>query len=153
MTRFRFRLETLLKVRRQQRDVRREALAKAIRAEEIVADRIAEVETEIAKAQDAQRNGLETGTQVNVDRLLNQGRHELTLRAKRQDLQQQKQQIAEERDRRQAALVEADRAVKVLEKLKEKLAMRFRRQQEKEESRQLDAIAEQRFHLRERVEP
>ena len=151
MSRFRFRLETLLKVRQQQRDVRREALAKAIRAEEIIAERIADTEESISEARERQRNGLTPGTLVNVDQLLNQGRHELTLKAKLVELAGQKTQVSAERDRRQAALIEADRAVKVLEKLKERLATRHQKELNQEEARQLDAIAEQLFQSRKRV--
>ena len=151
MSRFRFRLETLLKVRIQQRDVRREALAKALRAEEIIDERIEDTENEIAAERSRQRDGLEAGTKIDLDRLLNRGRRGLTLKADLSDLQKQRVQILAERDRRQDLLVEADRDVKVLEKLKEKLAAKHQLELEKEEAKQLDAIAERLHQTRKRV--
>lgn len=147
----RFRLETLLKVRQQQRDVRREALAKAFRAEEIIAERIQETQQDLDALRNLQRRSMAAGARLDVDRLLNQGRQEQSLKAELVNLSRQQQQIAAEREQRRAALVEADRAVQVLEKLKEKLAARRQDQLDRAERIELDEIAEQLFQARKRL--
>ena len=119
MSGFRFRLETLLKLRVRRRDERHEALAKAVQAEQIVADRVRNVAREIEEGREIRRGELQAA-ELNVDRLLRGGGHEMLLRAERTKLEQQLRQIGDELERRRAALVEADREVKMLERLKEK---------------------------------
>ncbi len=151
MPQFRFRLQTLLKVRLAQRDERREALAKAIQAQGIIEERITDVDQEIQAARTAQRNGAKPGP-INVDGLMNLGRHEVTLRAEINRLQKQKQQVSAERERLRAALIEADRALRVLEKLKERQLQDFQRVEAMRDAKTMDEVAERLHQKQKRVQ-
>jgi flagellar export protein FliJ len=54
---------------------------------------------------------------------------------------QQQQQVAQEVERRRLALVEADRQVRVLEKLREKKHEEYVRQEERRDQRLMDELA------------
>jgi flagellar protein FliJ len=145
MSTFRFRLQTVLRLRIAARDERRAELGRALRAAEVLREQQAKVVADLSDNQLAIREFMmrqaASSSGVNVDRLLNAHRHSLVLKAQSSQLAQQQKQIAVEIAKRQAALVEADRDVRVLEKLQE------RGQQEHElldlakEQRDLDEIA------------
>jgi flagellar FliJ protein len=78
---------------------------------------------------------------MNVDSLLNANRQLLMLRAQTSQITQQQNQIALEIAKRQAALVEADRDVRVLEKLQEKGQQEHELRELALEQRDLDEIA------------
>ena len=78
---------------------------------------------------------------IHVDRLLNTHRYELILHAQLQQLRRQRQVIATEIERRRQALVEADRELRILEKLREKHAMAFAYNEHKAHIRLLDEMA------------
>jgi flagellar FliJ protein len=124
MTQFRFRLESLLRLRTAERDRRREELANAYRADQVLQQRQEAVEQELAETQRQTKQRSEPGT-IHVDMLLNTHRYELVLTAQRQQIQRQRQVIATEMERRRQALVEADRELRILEKLREKHASEF----------------------------
>lgn len=145
MSTFRFRLQTVLRLRIAARDERRAELGRALRAAEVLREQQAKIATDLVDNQVAIREMMvrqaASATGVNVDSLLNSNRHSLVLKAQSNQLTQQQKQIAAEIAKRQATLVEADRDVRVLEKLQE------RGQQEHElldlakEQRDLDEIA------------
>ncbi len=141
---FRFRLETLLKLRLAQRDERREALAKALEAEQIIIDRVNETKQEIDSNQADQRSEMKAG-QLNVDQLLRSGSQQVLLRAELEKLEQQHRQVVEEMERRREALVEADRGVKVLENLRGRQETEHARLAAKEDAKAMDEIAERYF--------
>src|SRR5690242_7503558 len=118
MPSFQFRLATLLRLREVWRDERRAHLAEAEQAEQLITDRLAQIERELAdvarRALDAARPGT-----VNVDRLADSARYEMILKVERQSADQQRQAVAAEIENRRAALVAADRDVRVLEKLRD----------------------------------
>jgi len=114
---FTFRLETLLRVRRLHRDERRNELAQAFRAEAVIMEQINQSERDLAAVR--RTRVVRPGT-VNVDRLVDSQRFEMTLRLDGIQLAAQRAQIAEEIERRREQLVAADRDVRVLEKLREK---------------------------------
>lgn len=147
MTRFRFRLETVLKLRCAERDQRRQQLAEALEAQQILQQREKELSDETQQVRSRLRQQSEPG-EVQVDGLLSAHRYELVLRAHLHQLTQHKAQVAAEIERRRQALVEADRAVRTLEKLEEKQRLAHRRQEEHAERKQLDETAQQRAALR-----
>lgn len=114
-----FRLQSVLKLRIAARDERRKSLADALRAESIVREQISKLQEEIVELRDVARSLAAPGV-IQVDRLLNFNRHELLLNANIQSLRSQMKKIAEEIELRRLALVEADRDVKALEKLRER---------------------------------
>ena len=119
MARFTFRLTALLRLRESRRNECRAALAEAYRVDEVL---LKQVET-IGRELDALRKFCRitlTSKVVNVDRLVEAQRYELIARAQQQRLVEQRQQVAQEIKHRRQALVEADREVRVLEKLRER---------------------------------
>jgi flagellar FliJ protein len=140
MSTFRFRLATLLRLREAVRDEKRAQLADAYRALEILAGRLREVDAELAAERRAAQK-VAHASAVDLDYLTNAHRYEILLRAQRGEIVQQQTQIAQEVERRRLALVEADRQVRVLEKLRDKQAHEFALVEERREMKRLDELA------------
>jgi flagellar export protein FliJ len=140
MSKYRFRLETLEKLRVAQRDQHRAALADGYRAEQILADQRAALADEAAALREAQRAAL-VSPYVNVNQLVEAQRYAVVLHAQQQLLKEQGGRLAVEVERRRLAVVEADRGVRVLEKLDERRRAEHRKQQERAEHKQLDEVA------------
>ena len=140
MTQFRFRLEPLLKLRLAERDHRREELANAYRADQVLQQRQESVHEEIVDTQRQSKECSAPGT-IHVDRLLSTHRYELILHAELQQIHRQRQVIATEIERRRGALVEADRELRILEKLREKHSVDFAYREHKADIRLLDEMA------------
>ena len=149
MDKFKFRLATLLRLRQSVRDERRAALAQAYRAEEILSGQRQQVARELEEVarhcQDASSPG-----QVNVDRVLEGRRYEIVLRSQEQELGRQQQAVEAEIENRRGALAEANREVRVLEKLRERQHERHRQEENRQEIKELDDVAGRRA-LREEV--
>jgi flagellar protein FliJ len=144
MTAFKFRLETLLRLRVAERDQRRNDLAKALRAEEMLrAEDQALAQKQAATAEESRR--LKLPGSADVDALLQTHRFELALTTQRRTLASQIVQVQAEAERRRLALVEADRQVRVLEKLRERQAAAHRREAERLDVKQFDELAAQAF--------
>ena len=143
MTKFQFQLETLLRMRESARDERRGILAEALHAERILSDHIGQVADEIQDF--VAHNALPAQGMIQVDRILEAQRYELLLRAALQNVTAQREQIETEITVRREALTEADRNVRVLEKLRERQQQKHRQDQMRLEQRQLDEIASQRW--------
>jgi len=145
---FRFRLETLLRLRIAERQERRAELAKALRAEEMLRaeqGRLAAEQSNVAE----RARALKAPGAANVDALLSTHRYEMVLAAKSRQLAQQMMQVAAETERRRQVLVEADRQVRVLEKLRERQAAAAKAEAERLEVLQLDEMATQGFNRQE----
>jgi flagellar export protein FliJ len=140
MAKFKFRLETLQKVREATRDERRVALAEAFRAAELLAAMREELAAEEAELRDVQRSAA-AGRYLDVNRLVEAQRYELLLRARGEELAKQTALLAAEIERRRRTLVEADRDVRVLDKLDERQRREHARRQARLEARQLDEAA------------
>lgn len=140
MSKYRFRLETLEKLRIAQRDQHRAALADGFRAEQILADQRAALALEAAALREAQRAALASPL-LDVNQLVEAQRYDMVLHAQQQLLKDQAARLAVEVERRRLALVEADRAVRVLDKLDERRRAEHRKQQERSEHRLLDEVA------------
>jgi flagellar FliJ protein len=139
MATFRFRLETLLKMRRDERDVQRQQYAKALEAQRILHDQIVQVQQELQETQQVLRTSSAPGA-VDVDRLLRAHRYELLLQAQHQQLEQQAQRVAQEVERRRSNLLQADREVRLLEKLKERQFETFQHNEQRRQQKILDEI-------------
>lgn len=128
-----------MRLRLSERDQRRADLAKALRALEVL-------QTELAKVQAEQRDVAHRGRALkapggaDVDALLATHRYDMLLTVKRLQLGEQISQVQGECERRRLALVEADRTVRVLEKLRERRELDYQRQAERREIRQLDEV-------------
>lgn len=140
MTEFRFRLASLMRLRESERDERREALAQAYRADQMLQQQQETVQNDLRENQRQVQECAAPGP-ISVERLLGRHRYELILQAQLRQLQRQRQTIAAEIERRRQALVEADRELKILEKLRERHFQEYLFQQQKLELRELDEIA------------
>ena len=154
MSNFRFRLQTVLRLRIATRDERRAELGRAQRAAEVLREQQEKIAADLVQNQvevrDFMAKQAASAGGVNVDHLLNANRHALVLKAQGAQLAQQQTQIAAEIAKRQAALVEADRDVRVLEKLQEKGLQEHELRELAKEQRELDEIGILRaFHQRE----
>ena len=135
MPRFQFRLQTLYRLREAARDERREQLADALRVDDALRSRGEELANERRTARELQALG--TG-RVDIDRLLEAQRYEASLLVEIAHVDQQRARVAEEVERRRTALVEADRELKVLEKLRELRRSEHRLVEAVEENKRLD---------------
>ena len=140
MSTYRFRLDTLLKMRQTVRDQRREELAQAFQAEQIVRRQQDEIAQESEQTNDQIRRGSQPGN-VKVDNLLDAHRYERVIEARQNNLDAQRQQLEEEIARRRERLVEADREVRALEKLDERQRQEHNQNEHRREVRQMDEIA------------
>ena len=137
---FRFRLTAVLDLRRAERDERRAELAKALRAAEVLADRRRQLAEEMSDNLELARKIAAPGA-ANVDRMVHVHRYEAILKGTLAQLVIQEKQVAAEVERRTQVLIEADRQVRVLEKLEERQRAEYLRGQERLEMKELDEAA------------
>ena len=140
MSKFKFRLSTLLRLRETTRDECRTELAQAYRADEIVEAEQERIEAELTKLENESRTAVSPG-QLDVDRLLEARRYCLVLGGQRKHAAGQRDAIAEEIERRRRKLVEADRQMRVLEELRERQRRRHRDNENRLEIKALDEVA------------
>lgn len=144
MAKYKFRLETLQKVREARRDEYRASLAESFRAEQILAESRAEVAAEAEAMRVAQREAV-AEHYLDVNKLLEAQRYELLLKARGEELAKQAVLVAAESERRRQILVESDREVRVLEKLDERHREAYDERQQQKETKRLDEIAATRW--------
>jgi flagellar protein FliJ len=141
MGKFKFRLATLLRLREATRDERRAALADAYRVDELLGQRLKDLAREIDGLKGLCRRMAGPGS-VDVDRLVEAQRYDAALRIQNTQLMRQRASVAAEIQRRRLALLEADRDVRVLEKLRDKQGDNYRRDQERQDVKRLDEVAQ-----------
>lgn len=144
MARFRFRLQTLRRLREIHRDEQRGRLAAAFEAERILSEQRAQVAAEITTLADVQRRLMQSG-ELDVNQLLAAQRYRLTLEAQSHTLAEQAVKVAEEVERRRQALVDADREVRVLDKLEDRQRRQHREAADRAATKVLDEIATMRW--------
>ena len=137
MTNFRFRLATVLKLRERERDNRREELSKAYQAADILREKRETVDQQIIELQDHVRDLAGEGP-LNVETVMSAKRHELQLKTEQAELQQHGQQLAQEIERRHEALIQADRELRCLEKLRDRQHAEHAKRQLQQEYKLLD---------------
>jgi flagellar export protein FliJ len=140
MAGFTFRLQTLLRLRESERQRRRADLAQAHEAGGLLQVQRDALQAECLAAQEQYRRSASPG-ELNVDQLLELRRYTTRLQAEARQLQQRQQEIGEEIERRRALLVEADRRVRTLEKLRDKQQEAFIAEQQKAEQKVHDELA------------
>jgi flagellar export protein FliJ len=151
MPKYKFRLETLRKVRQSRRDERRLSLAEAFQAEALLVERQAELMAEQNELRALQRSAT-SARFLNVNRLLEAQRYELVLKSRGQEITNQRALLETETERRRQALVEADREVRALDLLDERQRSEHQRHASRTEHKQLDETAAQR-HTRQSTRP
>ena len=140
MSSFHFRLATLLRLRETTRDQRRVQLAEVHRIDAELQSQLAELDMDQRQLRRDCRTAAGPGV-VDIPRLVEVQRYASALRTKQTDLQRQRQTLAAEIDRRRQALLEADRDMQTLDKLRERQLQAHRREAERQESKQLDEAA------------
>src|SRR4051812_24501353 len=108
MASFRFRLATLLRLRESWRDERRGHLAEAQHAENLILERIEQLDRELTDLKRRSLHAARPGL-LNVDQLAEAARYEMILKAQRESADQQRQAVVAEVAKRREALVAADR--------------------------------------------
>ena len=138
---FKFRLEPLIIIRDNELKKCQAELAKGYEALRILEENLQEVEKQLAEGIAAVRNLMQAGQIVNVDYLLGFRREEMFLRAKQDDLKQKMQIIDEYIERCRAAVVTANKELKIVEKLKEKRYEKYLDEENKKDTKRMDEIA------------
>ncbi|MDR0706171.1 MAG: flagellar export protein FliJ [Planctomycetaceae bacterium] len=137
---FRFRLEPLITIRDNTLKEKQGELAKAYEARRIVEDKQRELEQELVENVTAGRQRLQTGT-IDIEFLLGLRRHEAYLNAQIEVVRGHLRQIDEEIERRRNAVLEANKELKIIEKLKEKRYEKYQTEENRKETIRLDEIA------------
>ena len=137
---FKYRLAPLLKIRENVRAEKQTELNKAYEAARIVEEELERVRGEYA---DSLKQGLQAAQQeqIDVNYLLNLRRHQAYLITQQEHATKQLAEIQQEIERRHVALMEADREVKVLEKLREKMKAKHLQEEALADVKQMDEIA------------
>jgi flagellar FliJ protein len=138
MAGFKFRLQTLVRIREATRDERREQLAEVLRIDEALVAQLTDLDRDRLAARKEQTFGV---GRVDVDRMLGMQRYEALLTAEIEHVERQRTKVGEELERRRAALMEADREVRVLEKLRETRLTEWRAEEAAAEMKVTDEAA------------
>ncbi len=142
--RFTFRFETMLKIRRQREDEHKRIVADRIRQIAETQEQIASLGRQIGEEMDAMRSRQSPGT-IDIQQAIRHRHwlghlHRNALEAESR-LRYLEAKLVQER----AALAEAARQRRILEKLKERQHDRFVREQDRRETLQLDELATVRY--------
>jgi len=148
MARFNFRLQTLRRLREIHRDEQRGRLATAFEAERILAEQRNAVSAETTALVESQRALMQQGS-LDVNQLLTAQRYQMALEAQIRALADQAARLAEEVERRRQSLVEADREMRVLDKLEERKRQQHREAAQRAETKVLDEVASTRWEASE----
>jgi flagellar FliJ protein len=136
---FRFRLEPLITIRDNILKEKQGELAKAYEAQRIVEEKKQELKQELDENIATGRQRLQTGT-IDIEFLLGLRRHEAYLNAQIEVVQEHLRQINEEIERRRNAVLEANKELKVIEKLKEKRYEKYQTEENRKEIIRIDEI-------------
>ena len=140
MSKFHFRLATLLRLRETARDERRVQLADVQRADAELQGRLARLDIQRKQLQEECRTAGGPGN-VDLPHLVETQQYASALRAQEAELLRQRRALATEIDRRRQALLAADRDVQTLEKLRENQSQTHRQDEERQEGKRLDESA------------
>jgi flagellar export protein FliJ len=140
MSRYKFRLQTVLKLREAKRDHARASLAEAFRAGDVLDENRRGVATEQGALRDLRRAAAGEHY-LDVNRLLEAQQYDLLLRAREQELARQQALLEVETERRRLALVESERDVRVMQMLDDRKRAAHVRNERRRETQQLDEVA------------
>lgn len=143
MANYRSKLASVLRLRTAARDAQQARVADALRAEAAIADQLSAVQQEFSTAKQQHRQARNGA--VNVASLLEIERYELVLKTQYAALEQQRDAVAEELERRYANLRSAEQQVRVIEKLDVRRQRDFDRDEIRCEQAALDEIANTQF--------
>jgi len=150
MKKFAFKLDPLLKLRRNQRDVCQQSLAEAYRHDGALVAQRRQTEADRDVQIDELRSLSVGGTDVDVDASSARRFYAAQLIGALAEIDAARARLARQIDERRQLLVRADQAVRSLELLAEKQQAEFRAGQERLESRELEETW-QALHAREHL--
>lgn len=137
MKKFTFKLESLLRLRRNQRDLCHQLLAEVMRREEELLAARQHVETD-RRMQLAEMQELTSEGDVNVEGVTTRRYYAGQLIGDIGSIERQRQIVAQQLVLCRRRLMQADQAVKMLEKLSDKQLSEFQSEQERRDARELD---------------
>jgi len=140
MKNFHFRLAALLQLREADRDRKRQELAESQRADRRLADQLDNLKNQRIQVHDASRAAAGPGP-VDLARLVEAHRCDAALRLREIELKRQRRALADEIERRRQLLVEAERGVQSLEKLREAQSHSHYQEENRREGKRLDEAA------------
>lgn len=132
-------------MRESQRDAARAQLADALRAAEVLKQRLAGVLSQCDELLEQRRVATDRGA-TDPGWLLNAGRYEVVLRADEKQINENRRKIEVEIERRRQLLADAEREVRALELLRERDELAARKEANRREARKLDEFASQKAH-------
>ena len=137
---FKYRLAPLLKIRENVRAEKQAELNQAYEAARLVEEELERVRGEFARSME---QGLQAAKQeqIDVNYLLGMRRHQAYLITQQELALKQLEEIQQEIERRRITLMEADREVKILEKLREKMKAKYLQEEALADLKQMDEIA------------
>ena len=138
---FKFRFDPLITIRNNELKERQMELAKAYDARRILEEHLLEIERQLTEGIATARDLMQPGQAVNVEYLLGLRRQEMFLRANQDDLEKKIQIVDEEIEVRRAKVVEANKELKIIEKLKEKRLEQYLDGEKRAETKAMDEIA------------
>jgi flagellar protein FliJ len=140
MSKFHFQLATLLRLREATRDERRVELAEVHRSDAELGSQLTRLNAEQGRLREDRRREAGPGL-VNLPRLIAAQQYARALRAREAEVTRTRQTLAAEIDRCRQALLEADRDVRMLEKLRQHQSETHGQEAERQESKRLDEAA------------
>jgi flagellar export protein FliJ len=150
MSAFRFRLESVLKMKEDARHLCRHELARANQAADILKQQQTDLSTELQHLGNQLLKAQTTG-EVAVDWVMELRRYEVVLKLQIAQLGEQLKQVEAEVERRRELLAFADQEVRVLERLRASQKVEWQKRNQRIEQNQSDEVASQMF-LRQKAE-
>ena len=138
---FNFRLEPLIKIRKNVLQECQAELTKAYNARNVLEEHLLSIEKEIEEGTATARSLMQPGQTINVEQLLSFRRQEMFLRANQNDLKQKIKDVDEVIELRRTTVIAANKQLKTVEKLKEKRYEKYLEEKKKEETKAMDEIA------------
>ncbi len=137
---FQFQFQKLLELRRNARDLCRDELAQACQAERLLRDEMEGIAAEQVQVQKSIRKASQPGS-VPIDQLIGAHRYQLALAAQLRTLEHRSAQLAIQIECSRERLSEAQRQLRVIERLFEKQKTRHQQKIAAQERRHLDEVA------------
>jgi flagellar protein FliJ len=136
---FKFRPNTLLKIRQRERDQLRQTLAESLRMEAALGVEEWDLQESLNQSRDRTRRLV--GESFDFAALAAHRRHAAQLRKQRNEIREAREEWKVEIERRTERLEQAGQKVKMLEKLKDKQYARFQEEEQRRETKRLDESA------------
>lgn len=150
MAAFRFQLDSLRKLRTIVRDRMRVRLGEALQAEGVLEQRQQELHQELLELKQRQRQSV-ASTEPDVNILLDLQRYEAHVIGQIQNHVKQIKTVQDEVEKRRSQLAEAEKDVRILDKLEDRKRAEFQKEVLRQEALELSEVATMQYLQRTRV--